>query len=233
MGEIFGKIIIILFLFFLLHLAYKLFMVNWIVGTGFVLIIIALYRWSVKAEEKEKEKSKQKQDIIEKVISDLKSKGFAISQQFISKSKDCFNGIFFDDNSKKISIFDVKDGQINLNIYEGSEILESQIIEDGNIVANVDRIGQIGGALIGGALAGEAGAIVGGLSASSNIEKQVKKIDLKVIVKDVKKPYYIINFMDEAVGKKKDDPVYQDAISKAMYWHSLLKVLMTADQTTQ
>lgn len=150
--------------------------------------------------------------------------------------------VAIDDESKQIVIIDNKKG-IDFNIkshtyfkvYSYSDILGSEIIEDGVSITNTSRSSQIGGALIGGVLAGGVGAIIGGLSGSKQTEGNIKRIDLKLVINDINRPLHMINFLNESVnatglvskdGFSKSSDIYKDSINQARHWHSLISVII-------
>lgn len=69
-----------------------------------------------------------------------------------------------------------------------SKILGVSLIENGTTVSSKSTTRTIGGGLIGGALAGTAGAIVGGLSGNSKQKNMVSSVQVKIIIKDIKNP---------------------------------------------
>lgn len=136
------------------------------------------------------------------------------------------NGIVLDEQNKLLCLIKKKDDDYSLLKYSFDQILESEIIEDGNSVIKTSRGSQIGGALIGGALAGGVGAIVGGLSGSKTSFKEVKKIDLRITLNDLNNPVQTINFMNTEMALKKDNPYYKEVYEKALHWHKLMSVVI-------
>ena len=68
-----------------------------------------------------------------------------------------------------------------------SKILSVELQEDNNVVSSKSLTRTIGGAVVGKALAGNAGAIIGGLSGNSNQKKFVSKVCVKIKLKDIEK----------------------------------------------
>lgn len=68
-----------------------------------------------------------------------------------------------------------------------SKILSVELQEDNNVVSSKSLTRTIGGAVVGKALAGNAGAIIGGLSGNSNQKKFVSKVFVKIKLKDIEK----------------------------------------------
>ena len=154
---------------------------------------------------------------------------FTVSQQFQSFDDRC--SLLLDEKRKKVCFIFANDNVTE--IYDYKDILESEILEDGKSITTTTRSSQIGGALIGHAIAGKAGLVVGGLSGKKTTEQEVYKIDLKVIVNNTKNPNKVINFYTAdttSKGKilpvKKGSAEYNKANSLVNHWHSLLSLLI-------
>ncbi len=102
--------------------------------------------------------------------------------------------IAIDEINMKIAI---KTEKMELTVYNFSDILQCEIIEDDNTTFKKSTSRTVGRALLGGALFGGAGAIVGGLSAKQSKHKECKKIQLKLTIKDTKNPNIFLTFFDK------------------------------------
>lgn len=110
------------------------------------------------------------------------------------------------------------------NVYSYNDIVSFELIEDGNIVSN----GGLGTALVGGALFGGTGAIVG-----SNIAKRTNKptctmMKIKITVRDSSNPLIYIDLLSAEV--KKDGSRYKTAFESAQEILSLLQIM--CDETS-
>ncbi len=155
---------------------------------------------------------------------------FAISNKITGQNGD--TALAIDNKKYKVCLLVGKHPNVKSKIFNYNDILECEILEDGESITKTARGSQLGGMLIGGLALGGIGAIIGGLSGSkTNIDK-VKSIDLKIVVNDVNEPMFILNFLnvkntlDPNDGYKNNHPTYTNAIKSARYWHSLLKVLI-------
>ena len=74
-----------------------------------------------------------------------------------------------------------------------NKILGVSLIENGTTVSSKSTTRTIGGGLIGGALAGTAGAIVGGLSGNSKQKNMVSSVQVKITIKDITNPSLTFN----------------------------------------
>lgn len=66
-----------------------------------------------------------------------------------------------------------------------SKILSVELIENGNTKMSKSTVRTFGGALVGGVIAGTAGAIVGGLSGNSRKKHLVSTVQVKIRIKDI------------------------------------------------
>lgn len=110
-----------------------------------------------------------------------------------------------------------------------NQLLSSEIFQDGSSVIKTNRTSQIGGALLGNILIGPIGLLIGGLTGSKTQANKVHKIDLRIVVNDIKNPTHIINFLDSETNISSF--TYKNAIEKARKWQDLLSVIIkTADE---
>lgn len=64
--------------------------------------------------------------------------------------------------------------------YDYKDIIEVELVMDGEILTSTSRGSQLGGALVGGVLLGGAGAVVGGLSGKKSSKETVSQIYIKL-----------------------------------------------------
>ncbi len=89
-----------------------------------------------------------------------------------------------DENSEKVAYIS-KNGS---RVFSYDDIISVELQESGNTVSQKSTTRTIGGAVLGGVLAGGAGAIVGGLSGSSTQRRKISSIIVKVTLRDVTDP---------------------------------------------
>jgi len=204
------------------------------VSTSFgVILLISFIGLGVYFNYRDAEKKRQEANTRQSSLrnTERELEGFSISQKYVSNDMD--TSILLDEENKKVCIIYSKlQSKI---ILDYKDILESEILEDGNTITKTSRSSQIGGALLGGLLLGGVGAIIGGLSGEKSSVKEIIRVDLKIVINNIKKPVHVLNFLfDDSVdpmngrpfGIKKDSTKYKDAISKANHWHSLMSVLI-------
>jgi len=82
------------------------------------------------------------------------------------------------------------------------KIISVEIIEDNSVLFS--KSASVGGAILGGVLAGEAGMIVGGLSGETKKEKNVSKVTVKIKIRDYSTPSLLIECFNspELLGNK-------------------------------
>jgi len=133
-------------------------------------------------------------------------------------------GLAIDEQRKKICLIGNRKKNVTNRVFFYKDLLSSEIFEDNVTVTKAVRSSQIGGALIGGLAFGEVGAVIGGLSGKTQTSGKVKRVDLRLIVNNIKNPLHDINFLD--LETKKDDSLYKHAIQQARHWHGLIEVLI-------
>lgn len=173
-----------------------------------------------------------KKELDAKIQKKFEMENLDISQQYISvycsvvgidetKKKICFL-----DSNRNTKTTQYRNVEHSAQTFLYSDILESEVIIDGETVTRTSRASQVGGALTGAVLAGGVGAIIGGLSGKTSSREMVEKIQLKIIVNDTKKPVKVLTFLDESSKVDKNDMRFKKAYEQAMHWHSLFKVLI-------
>lgn len=102
-------------------------------------------------------------------------------------------------------------------VFKYEEILDFEVIEDGNTVTK----GGLGKALVGGAIFGVAGAIVGGTSKKTN--QICTQLQIKVKTKDSEHPVIYLNLINSST--KKDSWIYKQKSKQAQDIISKFKII--------
>lgn len=117
-------------------------------------------------------------------------------------------GIQFDDNSKKIHI-PIQDSDQNgvRTVFDHSQIIDVEIVEDGETITK----GTLGGVLMGDMIAGTAGAIIGSNIGKKKSKNQCTKLAIKFLLNSdvLFREYYLINNPKKSI--KKDSDEYKQA----------------------
>jgi hypothetical protein len=156
----------------------------------------------------------------------LNANGFSLTHKIVSLDGNF--GLAFDDDSKKVCLVENQNDNPFIRVISYRDLISSEIFQDGEMITSSVRSSNVGGALLGGLVFGNAGAIIGGISGktkSSNAEF-IKKISLRLVVNDINKPRFEIDFLNVKNGLQKKDSIYKDAIQKVEHWHSLIEILI-------
>lgn len=150
--------------------------------------------------------------------------------------------IILDDVHKKVMVIENKLSNVAIlsstlskydfeaNVFPYRDILSIEIYVDGASITKTSRSSQLGGALVGGILAGGVGAIIGGTTGTKTTTENIKKIDLLITVNDIQKPIHAINFYSgdidptiNSVGTAKT------AMAICKEWYSILTHIIKQD----
>jgi hypothetical protein len=154
----------------------------------------------------------------------LKQIGFIPTRIFVDERKN--SAIAFDKDRSKFAIVNIINNEIKLCQFDSIDIIQSEIVEDNISVSRSSRTSQVGGALVGAALTGGVGAIIGGLSGKRIEKKEIKSLQLKMVINDVEEPVKTIKFLDRESPIEKKNPIYQHYFNEIDHWHNMIKVLL-------
>ena len=147
------------------------------------------------------------------------------SQPCIS-TKTIGNYVFIMDDYFNILILVTPDA---FKIFNYSDIIDISYIENAHELYTKSASRTIAGAVIGGALMGHSGAIIGGLSGANEKNKEVNNMIIKILLKDTVDTSYKLKFNPDKVLKTKNDEdkkLYDNCFSKAMQAKDLLSILI-------
>ncbi|MDU1053378.1 zinc-ribbon domain-containing protein [Clostridium baratii] len=105
-------------------------------------------------------------------------------------------------------------------IYKFEDISSFELIEDNDTITK----GGLGRAVVGGALLGGAGAIVGGITGKRKGKKVINKLFIKITVNDFNNPVVMIKLIN--VPTKSDSLAYNGAFKTAQEILSLLELIV-------
>lgn len=119
-------------------------------------------------------------------------------------------------------------------IFNYTDIIEISYEEDGTALFTKSAARTVGGALVGGALLGKAGAVIGGLSGGSAQHKEVNSMQIKILLRDVEKTTYVLDFKQRSSTLKTssdlDAGFYKMYLKDAMAAKDLLSVIIDKAQ---
>lgn len=115
-------------------------------------------------------------------------------------------------------------------IFNYSEIIEVSYEENGNQLYSKSTGRTVGGAIVGGVLMGGAGAVVGGLSGATTQSKEIKNMDIKILLRSTSRSTCILHFKDiDKVLKTKEEvdrKFYDTYIKNAEKAKDILSVII-------
>lgn len=153
---------------------------------GFLFLLFIIYILNEKSIEKDIKESKSFENTLSK-------KGFVTSKEIKFENSRKEYSLRIDNQNRKIAICDMKTGSID--IINFSELIECQILEDSNVIMQ----GGVGRAIIGGALAGNVGAIVGANTRKS--KSMIEKLQIRIVTNNINQSLYMINIINYPVER--------------------------------
>ena len=111
-----------------------------------------------------------------------------------------------------------------------SDIIEVSYEENGSQLYTKSAGRTIGGAIVGGVLMGGAGAVVGGLSGASKQNKEIKNMDIKILLRSKSRTSCVLHFkdVDRVLKTKKEDDrkLYETYLKNANQAKDVLSVII-------
>ena len=107
-----------------------------------------------------------------------------------------------------------------------SDIIEVSYEENGNQLYTKSAGRTIGGAIVGGVLMGGAGAVVGGLSGGSKQNKEIKNMDIKILLRNTSETTCILHFKDSDRALKADSDLYETYAKNANQAKDILSIII-------
>lgn len=120
----------------------------------------------------------------------------------------------FDDEREKI--LHVTKGKTEIINY--NDIISVELIEDNSTIVSRSLGRAIGGVMVGGLIAGDAAAIVGGLSGNQNIKKKVSSVIVKIVKRDVCAPTIIIECFNSITMCAGEESISIDSPAGSVYY---------------
>ncbi|WP_112102709.1 SHOCT domain-containing protein [Haemophilus influenzae] len=127
-----------------------------------------------------------------------------------------------EDNSEKTFKYLEDNSEKTFKYLKADDILQVELFEGGNSVTSSSR--SIGGAVVGGALFGGVGAIVGGLGSSTKSSETVNKIQIRLVVNDKTNPIYDIDFLSVEIDK--NELLFESISKQARTWYGYFEVMI-------
>ena len=191
-------------------------------GWIFALMVVATVWFNIEKDKEKKEKKK-------KLRSELVSlDNFTATKKLVGP----WGLIAIDDNTQQIAI---KANTAAIIKYPYSDIMGCEIIEDGKTTYKKSSI--VSRAIVGGVLAGGAGAIIGGLTGENKKIKEIENLDFKIVFKDTKRPSFKIRFFDawEETNNTKASinisdalygPIFKKSLNNLKEWKDIIEIII-------
>jgi hypothetical protein len=125
------------------------------------------------------------------------------------------SGIAIDRTNKQIALL-TPNSRV---IVQYADIVSSEVVVDSESIVKTDRVGQVGGAVVGGLLTGGIGALVMAMGASKKQLDKVNKIELKVLTMGTHNPIHSVIFY-----KKNTWGAPKSALEDANKWYDFISV---------
>ena len=115
-------------------------------------------------------------------------------------------------------------------IFNYSDIIEVSYEENGSQLYTKSAGRTVGGAIVGGFLMGGAGAVVGGLSGASKQNKEIRNMDIKILLRSTSRTSCVLHFKDvDRVLKTKEEAdrkLYETYVQNANQAKDVLSVII-------
>lgn len=117
-------------------------------------------------------------------------------------------------------------GTSDWKVYDFRQLIRSEVIEDGSTVTSTVRSSQVVGAVVGNALLGGAGLLLGGLTGKSRARNEVAQVTLTVTVNDTSHPLWTLPILNEKKPVLRSKKQAQTALSCANEAHAMFSALI-------
>lgn len=139
------------------------------------------------------------------------------------------NYIYINENKKQWALPSINFlGKVkDLKVYDYSDIIDFELIEDGDSIAK----GGLGRAVVGGLLFGGVGAIVGGTTGKKKSKQTCSKLQIKITLNKIDDPVVYIDYI--TTEYKKNGLVYKTSMKFAQETMSILQVICNSNKTSE
>lgn len=190
-----------------------------------MIILILILVWAYKSDDGSiyEELEKNNVNTNEKDRYSTLKKRYTYTQEYINP--DFSNSILVDEEKNTITVFNNEMNDIHS--FKSKDIIQIEIIKDGEVITTTNRKNQIGGAIIGSLFAGDTGAIIGGLSASSSTQEKIREINLKISVDNTSRPNLFVNFFNNRDFVSVENSIeLRKSLKDIEHWYSILNILI-------
>jgi hypothetical protein len=141
--------------------------------------------------------------------------------QFIRDNQQAF---LVEVGERRVAVVARVGDKMTSRVFPIAKIVSVAIYEDGNSITETVRSSQLGGALVGGLLAGGVGAVIGGLSSKTETRQTVRDISLRFVLDDTRNPLCDVRLLFQP--NERDSHVYKQTMDVARKWHGIVSILI-------
>ncbi len=127
----------------------------------------------------------------EKMFDNFCATGNAI---LVDENDDAVRGIVTDSVNKKLVIVEMMLGFLRTKEIDYNKIVSVELLQNNARIESVSNSSMIGRGIVGGLVAGEAGAIIGGATAKTTTVEACTSLSLKILLNDENEPNYVVDF---------------------------------------
>ena len=151
---------------------------------------------------------------------------FSKIEQFETSNYVCTGTSSFfavDKNNEKILAVD---DEMHNRVVSYEDIIKVELIENGTTLTSKSTMRTLGGAALGGFIAGGAGMVVGGLSGKTTTVQEVNEIKVKILLRDIDNPEVSIIINRVRLHVKKDKEIYNQRKAEAQKIVDMVSVII-------
>ena len=178
----------------------------------FVVVFLLIFVVGIVNGKTMRKENLEAEDIIKEK---LRQQNFTIEKQVGMTAK------LYVDNTQKLWAVSEWDNNSDVKIYKYSDLIDFELLEDDESLVK----GGFGKALIGGALGGTKGAVIGS-AGSRRIKQNATLLEIKIRTNDFEHPQYSIQFIKGFSAPKTSD-IYKKAFDSAQEVISVLNYIAT------
>lgn len=130
-----------------------------------------------------------------------------------------------DKENRQIGLGAIKKNAPKAIALNATNIVSCELIEDKDTLIKTSNTSLVARTLVGAAITGGVGAIIGGITAKKNTNQLVNKVTLRIFTTDLDQPVRDLIFLNQTV--KKDSKEYLVAIGTATEWYGVVKAIIS------
>ncbi len=187
---------------------------------GIVVVIVGAIIWAVISGINKSKTSAKHEEIFKRILSE---KELIPDQILFTSHNDSRNCLSVNENQKKLSLGYVDNNQQVTKEYDFSDVVSFEVQVDDKSQRKV----SVGGAVVGAALAGGIGALIGSQSGKQKVK--VRNMHLLITVNSISDPlikFSILNPSADGKGWDSDGFIVQNAVQRAEKWTSIFNVIL-------